>query len=320
MNQVELFLDQQKVRLDQNRFLAAGGEGRVYALDQSHVVKLYHQPTAQKAEKLHYLYQLAQNQILPEVLLTPTALATDAHGRIIGYAMKRLGSHFHPFFKLGHPQKTAQLNLVLNDALLYLEEIRRTLAALHQHGLVVGDLNDQNIYFNAHKPGQTAWIDLDSYQLGHFPCPVAAPNFLDPHLFHIQDFSANPVFSQSSDWYAFCVLLTQTILGVHPYGGVHHHWKSVAARAQAGISILEGSVDYPALARPLSLLSPPLREMIDRVFREGYRPVISAHFLADYAQFLSGSPSPTPILPRPTPRTRHPLPRSRRIERIVFAS
>src|SRR6185369_28895 len=116
-------------------------------------------------------------------------------------------------------------------------ELFRALAAgltqLHAAGVIAGDLNDGNVLARGAEP---YLIDADSMQLAGLPCPVAHERFLDPRLYGI-DLSAKPVFDQGSDWYAFAVMLFNSLLYVHPFGGVHTSLPTPQRRAEARHSL-----------------------------------------------------------------------------------
>ncbi|MCZ7668321.1 MAG: hypothetical protein M5U34_14590 [Chloroflexi bacterium] len=123
--------------------------------------------------------------------------------------------------------------------------------------------------------------------------------FVDPNLYGIPDLSERPFFSPATDWYAYFVLLVRSLLWLHPYGGVHHQHKSVAARAAAGLSILHPDVVYPASARPRISIRRSAPPPTPRV-RPGERPPFPAQLLIDYAN----NPQPIVSKPRPTPPPR----------------
>jgi hypothetical protein len=71
------------------------------------------------------------------------------------------------------------------------------------------------------------------------------------------------------------------LLQVHPYGGAHQQHKSLMARAQAQISVLDPSVTYPQTARQPDTLSDDLLHAVQRIFDKGERFPFPAHLLAE---------------------------------------
>src|SRR5206468_1441187 len=109
---------------------------------------------------------------------------------------------------------------------------------LHGAGVVAGDLNDLNILVTRKDEG--FFIDADSYQFGRYRCAVFTERFVDPLLSDAGATAprlARP-FEETSDWYAFFVLLMQCLLFVGPYGGIYRP-KDQSKRVPAGARPLE---------------------------------------------------------------------------------
>ncbi|MCA9981288.1 MAG: hypothetical protein KDD89_10650, partial [Anaerolineales bacterium] len=210
-----VYINQQKVTLDASALIQAGGEGLVFAHGRDQAIKLYHQPTAAHAEKLTYLWQNQLNQVLPTAVYWPHTAVTDTphNDHIIGFTMPRLASNWQPIKRLSNPTYSRRHGLTLPHIVDTLRHAWHVLHTLHQNHIIVGDLNDHNIFFAPHadQPNTTIWLDTDSYQFGPHPCPVALQTFLDPQLYHISDFSSRPVFTAESDWYAFFVLVIKSL-------------------------------------------------------------------------------------------------------------
>ena len=283
-------------------------------------VKLYHQPTATHRDKLRHWFSASWQPQLPSDVLAPCAPVHNKQGHLLGVQMPRLPAASVPVKRLSAVNFWQQHALTTQLIVPLFQRLHQTLSRLHQLQIVVGDLNETNIYLTlpANNVAGLFWIDVDSYQFAHFPCPVAMPAFLDPELFHVTDFSQRPYFTPLTDWYAFTVLLVKGLLQVHPYGGVHRRHKSLRARAAAGISILSGDVTYPPQARPPETLSDDLLHHLHLTFDKGKRRPFPIQLLHQYAQTLQtcspcqlsypanrpGCPAcshPTPALVRPTP-------------------
>lgn len=276
-----IYLQQQPLQVDAADLIQAGGEGMVFRLNNT-AVKLYHRPTPNHQDKLDYLFTSGLAFQLPPAVLAPCAPVTNAQQKVIGFQMPLLPPHSLPCKQLANPLFRQKHPIIPATAVSLWQQVHTTLTQLHQLGIIIGDLNDTNLFFTSAvwPTAQPAFIDADSYQVGHFPCPVAMPAFLDPHLYGVTDFSARPYFSEHTDWYAFTVLLVKSLLGVHPYGGTHPQYKSLPARAQAGVSILDTAVTLPPNALPLDTLSPDLLHHLHRVFARGERPSFPASLLA----------------------------------------
>lgn len=276
-----IFINQQAVTLDKSQLLQAGGEGLIFRVGQT-AVKLYHRPGPTHAAKLNQLL----GRSWPAGLMAPCAMASNGQGQVVGFQMGLLPAGSQPLRQLASPTFCQRIGLDVRQIIPLFQTIQTTLSQLHRQNVIVGDLNDQNLFFHPDQPAQSYWVDVDSYQVGNLPCPVALQTFLDPTLYGVSNFAARPVFTPLSDWYAYLVLLVKSLLQVHPYGGNHHHYQSLPARAKAGISLLHPTVQYPKKSRPLESLSDELLDLIQRVFEKGERLPFPAGILNDYAANL----------------------------------
>ena len=279
-----IFIHNQQITLDPSQLIQSGGEGMVFRLGDT-AVKLYHQPHPQQAPKLRHLLNLS----LPPNILTPCHLVHDAQGHVIGFQMPKLPDHSQPLKQLANPLCWRKNNIQTQDVIQLFQHIHHTLSLLHHDNIVIGDLNDQNIFFSPAPPlpCSPAFIDVDSFQLPRYPCPVANLNFLDPTLYHVTDFSQRPFFTPHTDWYAYFVLLIKSLLQIHPYGGTHKQHKSLQARAQAGITILDPAITYPRNARHPETLSDDLLHHLHLVFAKGHRQTFPLDLLTNYANDLT---------------------------------
>ncbi len=257
----------------------------VFALGNT-AVKLYHQPTATHQKKLKQWF--AQRWQLPSDVLAPCAPVQNKNGQLIGLQMPRLPGGALPMKQLSLPNFWQQHALSVQQIVSLLQQLHQTLNRLHRLQIIVGDLNETNIFFTlpASGPLQPFWIDVDSYQFGPFPCPVAMPAFLDPTLYHVTNFGERPYFTPLTDWYAFTVLLVKSLLQVHPFGGVHRQHKSLQARAAAGVSILANDVTLPPRARHPETLTDDLLHYLHSTFDQGERRPFPLQLLQQYGQSL----------------------------------
>lgn len=295
MSTKTIYINQQVITLDSSQLIQAGGEGMVFGVADT-AVKLYHSPTPAHQQKLHTLLQLP----LPANVFGPRALAHNAQGQAVGFQMPRLDGAALPMKQLGNPGHWQKMGLKTAEIIPLLQHAHTTLEQLHQQGIVVGDLNDCNIFYLLPPAGNALsfWLDVDSYQFAGYPCPVAQQPFLDPALFSVTDFSQRPFFTPLTDWYAYFVLLVKSLLQVHPYGGAHHSHKSLPARAAAGVSILDNSVIYPKNGRSPQTLSDDLLHHLHRFFDKGERYPLPASLLADYLHNLTPCPHCSTEFPR----------------------
>lgn len=288
----QIIIENDRITLSASQLIQSGGEGLVFMWGNK-AVKLYHQSRKLHQDKLTDWDRHGYRMMLPANVLGPEKLAYDEDGTVIGYLMNRLPEDSKPLKQLSGIGAWKNHLLKKRDVTAVFIDTHATLTSLHQMGLIVGDLNDQNIYSPLPRRSESAsrlgihWIDVDSFQFNGHPCPVAMQAFLDPTLYGTQDFSLQPCFSRDSDWYAFQVMLLKTLLLVHPYGGSHHQQKSIQARASARTSIFNSSVTYPQLAHPKESLTDEMLHHFFQVFEEGRRLPFPVRLLHNYRSSLT---------------------------------
>lgn len=311
MTKQTVYINKQRLVFDAAQLIQSGGEGMVFSWGQDTAVKLYHTPQAHHAAKLTHFCHTRLGQHLPPGVLGPQALVTNKQGQVIGFQMPKLPTGAHALKRLSIPLFWQKQQVSISGAIQLFQTIHTTLSQLHQLGVIVGDFNDQNLFFtlpDTHYPTSNAyWLDVDSYQFDHFPCAVAMLAFLDPQLYHVADFSQQPYFSAHTDWYAYFVLLIKSLLHVHPYGGTHKQYKSLQARVTAGITILDSSVTYPQNARSPETLSDDLLHYLHHIFAQGQRDIFPLQLLTTYAADVITCPH----CHQPYPRTRQQCPACR---------
>jgi hypothetical protein len=316
-----IYIQNKRYKLDAADLIQSGGEGMVFALGDT-AVKLYHTPTPAHQAKLNHWFSNGWQRQLPPDVLAPCGPVHNKQSQLIGLQMAKLPAASLPLKHLSRPNFWQQQAISTQQIVPLFQRLHQTLSRLHQLQIVVGDLNETNIFFTlpSQNPAQPFWIDVDSYQFAHFPCPVAMPAFLDPSLFHVADFGARPYFTPLTDWYAFTVLLVKSLLQVHPYGGVHRQHKSLQARATAGVSFLANDVTLPPRVRPLETLSDDLLHHLHAMFDKGERRPFPAHLLQQYAQNLQTCTQCQLAYPRNRrgcPACSHPTPMPKRASAAI---
>ncbi|KKU07463.1 MAG: hypothetical protein UX09_C0029G0002 [Candidatus Uhrbacteria bacterium GW2011_GWE2_45_35] len=281
-----VYIHGQPVRLNKKNLIGEGGEAEIYRLSPTEVVKLYKSRThpdfasdtglQQAVEK-----RLAEHQIklpafpknLPERIVVPTALAYDSAGRIVGYVMPLVYSATE-ILRLS--QKSFRQGVPNPQVIRIFEDLRETVVALHRrHNLVIGDFNDLNVLVR----GLEAFlIDTDSMQFGSFLCTTFTDRFVDPRLCQIgrAPLMLTRPHTAESDWYAFAVMLMQSLLFVGPYGGIYlpkdpQRKLSDAERVHGRITIFHPEVRYPKPAIHFRTLSDELLDYFERTFVKDQR-------------------------------------------------
>ncbi len=212
--------------------LGSGGEGIVYRVKErpQQVAKVYHtsQRTPQREQKLQAM--LANPPLDKSMMsgLTPLTLAwpTDilyVQGQFAGFLMPK-ASQSPDIFKVYHPQLRAKHYPFMDWRHLHriAKHLASTLALLHQHHYVVGDINQKNILVSTNV--LVTLVDTDSFQVKNaqgqmFPCPVGVPEYTPPEL---QGRSlTNLERTEYHDRFGLAVIIFQLLMqGVHPFTGV----------------------------------------------------------------------------------------------------
>lgn len=296
---MDVYLNQQKIRLQAKHLIGHGGEATIYDLGKGHALKLFkpaNHPDYSHSDQLQQAvaFRLKEHQSklrqfpsgLPERVIQPLALAYDRRGQtILGYQMTRL-TQVNPLFSYGD-RGFRQRGISALEMTHILLDLYQTVQQLHEQGVILGDFNDLNILVK----NQTAYvIDADSFQFGPFYCRVFTERFLDPLLADPQGdrLTLKVVYTPESDWYAFAVMVMQCLLFVHPYGGVYRPAPGTAKIPQHGrplqrITIFDPQVRYPKPALPLKVLPDELLDYFYQVFagdRRGVFPKVLLKSLA----------------------------------------
>jgi DNA-binding helix-hairpin-helix protein with protein kinase domain len=269
--------------------LGVGGEARIYVLpeDPSKVVKLWHQPTAERASKVQAM--LANPPVDPMAgqghvaIAWPEELVTSAspNPQIAGFIMPRV-VEMHPIIDFFNPRTRLQRCPLFNY--FYMVRTARNLAtalrALHERGYVVGDFNECNIL--ASETALVTLVDTDSFQVWDatqgklFRCPVGRPEFTPPEL---QGKSFSKVNREPShDFFGLGIVIFQLLMeGTHPFAGVYRgggEAPTISERIGAGHFPYSADPRVPYSAAPvapkLEWLHPAAQHLFMRCFWEGH--------------------------------------------------
>jgi hypothetical protein len=277
---MKVIIDNRPVKLDEKQVLGAGGEAVVLRYG-SQAVKLYHHPTPERAQKLQDLWRL--QPAMPEQVVWPAGPVYDQSGsKLLGFTMAALPDGLVALSSLGNKNFRAANGVTLGQVANLFLKIHEVLQAVHRAGLIIGDFNDLNLLFEGTNP---SFIDVDSYQFGTFPCPVATEPYLDPQLYGL-NLTLRPSFRPENDWYSYAVLLFRSLLLAHPYGGTHPKIKMLTQRAQQQLTVFHPEVTYPRIALSLNYLNDDLTTTFYKIFARSERGVFPAELLVNYASEL----------------------------------
>jgi DNA-binding helix-hairpin-helix protein with protein kinase domain len=260
--------------------LDRGGEAEIYRISGTpfRVAKVYHPQhrTAERRRKLELMIadppddsERAQGHAS---IAWPTDLVFDGRGGFLGFLM--------PGIDTGTTRKLVDVynvssypkGLTWADLLLVARNLAVALAALHQKGYVVGDLNESNILVA--RNDLITFVDCDSMQVRDgatgqvFRCPVGKGEYSPPEL---QGVSFGAVDrTPESDAFALSVMISQLLLlGRHPFAGGHSPRLEDNILRQDSFLFAPGA-QAPAGTPPPNVLPARILDLLARCFREGH--------------------------------------------------
>ena len=206
------------------RRIGTGAEGGVYEIQGKSdlVAKIYHEPPPpEKAEKLVVLSRLG-NERLFNLSAWPVSTLRDApDGEVVGFVMKKI-SQAEEVHALHSPksrlQKFPEASWVF---LIYAAaNIARAVAAIHEHGLVIGDVNPKNILVT--RKATVYLLDVHSFQVSAegktYRCEGGFPEYTPPELQGVAFRDIDRV--QEHDCFGLGVVIFQLLfMGRHPFSG-----------------------------------------------------------------------------------------------------
>jgi DNA-binding helix-hairpin-helix protein with protein kinase domain len=206
------------------RKIGAGGEGAVYEVQTRDdlVAKLYFEaPSEEKADKLFALAARGTERLLTLTAWPVEVLRDAPGGRVVGFLMNRV-SQAEEVHTLHSPKSRLQKFPDASWAfLLYVAaNIARAVAAVHEHDIVVGDLNPKNILVT--RKATVCLLDCDSFQLKAdgrtFRCEAGFPEYTPPELqgLPFKDLDRLP----AHDHFGLGIVIFQLLfVGRHPFSG-----------------------------------------------------------------------------------------------------
>src|SRR5262245_11936698 len=204
--------------------IGTGAEGEVYEIQDNSdlVAKVYHEPPPQeKAEKLVVLSRLG-NERLFNLSAWPVSTLRDApDGEVVGFVMKKI-SQAEEVHALHSPKSRLQKFPEASWAfLIYVAaNVARAVAAVHEHGLVIGDLNPKNILVT--RKATVYLLDVDSFQVSSegktYRCEGGFPEYTPPELQGVAFRDVDR--AQEHDSFGLAVVIFQLLfMGRHPFSG-----------------------------------------------------------------------------------------------------
>lgn len=280
----QVIINGQPVRLKPDMVVGSGGEADIYKIDSQTVLKLYKQSqdplyagdaAAQLAAKARLDEQQRKLPAFPKRLplqvVTPTNLAYDKSGRIVGYTMPYADGK-EVLLKLGDRRYRESGGISANYVIDKFRQLHDVVWSLHDRQVVIGDFNDLNVLFDGLS---VSIVDADSMQFGGYFCHTYTNRFLDPLCSDKSVLALTRPHTEDSDWYAYFIMLLQSLLYVGPYGGVHRPKSGQRlqhdARVLARLTVFDSNVVYPKPAIPLNVMPDEVLDYMHQVFEQDKR-------------------------------------------------
>jgi hypothetical protein len=291
-----VYLKGRRRQLSPDKAIGKGGEADVYDLGDGTVLKLYKQPndpdyatnpTAPAAavqrlqEQQHKLPAFPKG--LPTHVVAPIDLAYNGNpGSIVGYTMQYL-RNMEVLLAYADQEYRETGGVDHNQVVQIYTNLHSLVREVHDRQVVIGDFNDLNVLVDQND--QAYLVDADSMQFGKFLCRAFTFRFVDPLVCQPDKLVAAHPHNPDSDWYAFNVMLFQSLLFVGPYGGIHRPKGKGAKRLEhddrvlARISVFHPDVQYPKPALPMDHLPDELLEHFQRVYDQDRRGTFPENLL-----------------------------------------
>lgn len=258
-----------------NSPIGKGGEAKVYTVaHKPHLVaKCYHNPSPNIRQKLETMLASpphdpgkAQGHVS---IAWPLDSLQAGNGQVVGCLIPRI-HQAQPLTLIYHPgaRKKNFPGFTYHCLLRTAANLCTAVAALHQGGYIIGDLNESNVLIQSNT--LVSIIDTDSFQVGPHLCTVGRPEYLPPEL--QQANLATTIRESGSDCFSLAVLLHLLLMnGVHPFAGQNNPG-SPADCIQQGLSpYAKGGPRIPSYALPLDFLPDSLKNMFVAAFVDGLK-------------------------------------------------
>jgi DNA-binding helix-hairpin-helix protein with protein kinase domain/Flp pilus assembly protein TadD len=206
------------------RRIGTGAEGKVYEIQDKIdlVAKVYHEPPPlEKSEKLVALSRLGNERLFNLSAWPVTTLRDAPDGEVVGFVMKKI-SQAEEVHALHSPKSRLQKFPEASWAfLIYVAaNVARAVAAVHEHGLVIGDVNPKNILVT--RKATVFLLDVDSFQVSAdgktYRCEGGFPEYTPPELQGVAFRDVDR--GQEHDCFGLAVVIFQLLfMGRHPFSG-----------------------------------------------------------------------------------------------------
>lgn len=208
------------------KLLGSGGEAKIYEINDFTVAKIYEQDKINERKRVKIEKMLSKN-IKCLGICYPQEILYNEHGEFVGYLMPKAQGKTLQTSILQKAELMKNFpNWNKKDIVQLCITILEKINYLHEHNIILGDINASNILVKS--PLEIYLVDVDSYQIEDFPCPVGVVDFTAQEIFEENKKYKNYYHktrtydqylrSMEMDYFAIAVLLFMIVMGgKNPY-------------------------------------------------------------------------------------------------------
>lgn len=160
-----------------------GAEASIYKVNDNKVIKVF-KPNSVTPDKMRKLYLMCRIKINNNKIAWPEGIAYNSDGNPIGYIMNyhrgtplvELTNKIH---FLGGEQFSKWKRFDLAYAAL---EIAKVFKELHKHGVLYGDVSDNNFLIDPNNSQNISVVDTDDCTIANFRCKHSTVGFRSPEV------------------------------------------------------------------------------------------------------------------------------------------
>lgn len=271
--------------------VGSGAEGVVYKVGGGDVAKILN-PSSDlniKEKKILKMLRIDLPSGLDHIVAWPSDILYDLDGAFAGYTMRRIDSAYSQSTLTEWPRSD---NSPFRDGYatfwMLAMNLASVVARIHGIGLVIGDMNEENISFASN--GAPILYDGDSFHLSDgLPCIKARPEFLPYFMYDALDAGLDNwkgrTFTESTDSWALAVHIFMLLCnGCHPFACIRSKncteripniAENIRSRSSPFFVAMSG-FRPPLYAPSLDILPPEVLSLFHRAFTGEEKDIPSA--------------------------------------------
>ena len=270
----ELVIGQKKIKvvINQQDYLAAGGEAEVYAKGGM-VYKLYHDPKTKMlpSQKMTELAAISD----PQVIIPQDIIYDAKTGQPMGYTTRFIDK-VDPILRLFNRAYKITNNIDPHMVAELVKQLQKTMTNIHSAKCLAVDFNELNILLSLGKPLVPWFIDTDSYSTPSFKATAIMDSVRDRKA-TVYDSNGTMHYNPTilSDWFSWAIISFWIYSNIHPYRGNHKDYKPKDKQKQMddGVSVFHQGVRIPPTVEDFSVIPKRHLDWYKLVFERGDRSV-----------------------------------------------